>query len=103
MSNKKEQPNVPATVTNGRQTPRLRKSIFLLCMAGLMVIMAAFPAFASEVSGGVDVATTLSSGFETMAETMIKTLMASLPAIMSVLSVYLCIQFGLRFFKKFAK
>jgi len=67
--------------------------------AGLMTLATAFPAHAAEF----DVAAELSSSFQTMATTMLATITATLPVVMSVMSAYLCINFGIRFFKRFAK
>lgn len=66
---------------------------------GLMTVAMAFPAHAA----GFDVTTELTTAFEGMASTMLGTISAVLPVVMSVMSAYICINFGIKFFRKFAK
>ena len=73
----------------------------LMLVTMMMSVVLAFPAFAAE--GDFDVVTTLTASFESMAKTMLGTIAAVLPIALSVLSAYICIQFGIKFFKKFAK
>lgn len=72
-----------------------------LAMAGAMAAASAFPALAAE--GDFDVTTTLASSFQGMATTILATIAATLPVVMSVMSAYICINFGIRFFRKFVK
>lgn len=69
--------------------------------------MMAMPTISALASGGggssVDVSGTLATSFQSMADTMLSTITATLPVVMSVMSAYLCINFGIRFFKRFAK
>lgn len=77
---------------------RLRMVLMVLaftCMSAFQAMAADTPAF--------DVSTELSTSFTSMANTMLATISATLPVVMSVMSAYLCINFGIRFFKRFAK
>lgn len=59
--------------------------------------------FASEGETSLDVTQALSTSFSSMANTMLATIAATLPVVMSVMSAYICINYGIKFFKRFAK
>lgn len=76
----------------------------LMVMTGLMMALAAFPAFAS--SGGedaVDIVSMLTTSFQGTATSMLATITAVMPIVMSVISAYIIIRFGIKFFMRFAK
>lgn len=82
--------------------PRAR----MLLMAAGMSCTAAMLSFASDASGGggagsVDVGAALTTSLGETADTIIQTVFAVLPVVLSVFSAYLCINYGLKFFKKF--
>lgn len=80
----------------------LAKSRYVV-MPAVLTAACAFPALAAEGDASFDVTATLVSSFQTMATTMLGTIAATLPVVMSIMSAYLCINFGIRFFKRFAK
>ena len=76
------------------------------CTVGLATLSTfALPmvALAEEPGSAATIQSTLTTSFQSMADTMISTVTATLPVVMSVMSAYLCINFGIRFFKRFAK
>ena len=76
------------------------------CTVGLATLSTfALPmvAFAEGQDNAATIQSTLTTSFQSMADTMISTVTATLPVVMSVMSAYLCINFGIRFFKRFAK
>ena len=76
------------------------------CTVGLATLSTfALPmvAFAEGGDNAATIQSTLTTSFQSMADTMISTVTATLPVVMSVMSAYLCINFGIRFFKRFAK
>lgn len=76
------------------------------CTVGLATLSTfALPmvALAEEQGSAATIQSTLTTSFQSMADTMISTVTATLPVVMSVMSAYLCINFGIRFFKRFAK
>ena len=77
----------------------------LLLLTALFSCLLAMLAFVSDAGTGspVDVTGELVKSFQSMADTMIATIFATVPVVMSVVSALLCIQFGIRFFKRFAK
>ena len=75
----------------------------LLLLTALFSCLLAMLAFASDAGSPVDVTGELVKSFQSMADTMIATTFATVPVVMSVVSALLCIQFGIRFFKRFAK
>lgn len=77
----------------------------LLLLTALFSCLLAMLAFASDAGTGssVDITGELVKSFQSMADTMIATIFATVPVVMSVVSALLCIQFGIRFFKRFAK
>jgi hypothetical protein len=78
------------------------KSRYAVTVAALSCA-AALPALAAEEGASTtDVTTVLTSSFQDCADTMLKTIFATLPVVMSVMSAYLCIRFGINFFKKFS-
>lgn len=79
----------------------LCKSRYVILPA-VVTAASAFPAFAAEDSS-FDVTTVLASSFQSMATTILGTISATLPVVMSVMSAYICINFGIRFFRKFVK
>ena len=44
-----------------------------------------------------------SESVSSMANTMLATIAATLPVVMSVMSAYICINYGIKFFRRFAK
>lgn len=78
------------------------KRLRMLLMVSAFTCMFAFQALAVE-SAAFDVTTELTTSFQGMASTMLDTISAVLPVVMSVMSAYLCINFGIKFFKRFAK
>lgn len=74
----------------------------LAATTALMTAAAAFPALAEEPVT-VDVATTLQTGFQSMANTMLSTINSAVPIILSVVGVVIAVRFGIRFFKGLAK
>lgn len=76
-------------------------------VAALPVAMScAYPLMAHAAESGVssfDPTAVLVSSFENMATTILATIAATLPVVMSVMSAYICISFGMRFFRKFVK
>lgn len=81
------------------------RAIMSLTVASMSCLMAML-SFASDAgggSGGVDVSAALSTSLGETADTMIQTIFAVLPVVLSVFSAYLCINFGMKFFKKFIK
>lgn len=82
------------------------KKAMVMCALVAVATSLALPmvSFASEADGSaIDVTTTLTSSFQSMADTMLKTVSATLPVVMSVMSAYLCINYGIKFFRRFAK
>lgn len=76
------------------------------CTVGLATLSTfALPmvALAETQENAATIQSTLTTSFQSMADTMISTVTATLPVVMSVMSAYLCINFGIRFFKRFAK
>lgn len=76
------------------------------CTVGLATLSTfALPmvALAEDQGNAATIQATLTTSFKSMADTMISTVTATLPVVMSVMSAYLCINFGIRFFKRFAK
>ena len=76
------------------------RSRYAVMTAGL-VAASAFPALAAE--GDFNVTTELTTAFQGMATTILGTISATLPVVMSVMSAYICINFGIRFFRRFVK
>lgn len=70
-------------------------------MPAVVTAATAFPVFAAE--GDFDVTAALVTSFQGMATTILATITATLPVVMSVMSAYICINFGIRFFRKFVK
>lgn len=82
------------------------KKNMVMCAPVAVATSLALPivSFASEAgAGAIDVTATLTSSFQSMANTMLATVSATLPVVMSVMSAYLCINYGIKFFKRFAK
>jgi hypothetical protein len=77
------------------------KSRYAVTVAALSCA-AALPALADDGASTTDVTTVLTNSFQSTADTMLKTIFATLPVVMSVVSAYICIKFGINFFKKFA-
>lgn len=78
----------------------------VLCAPVAVATSLALPmiSFASEGDGNtLDVTNALTTSFTSMANTMLATISATLPVVMSVMSAYLCIQYGIKFFRRFAK
>lgn len=75
------------------------KAMTTVVLTAALVGASAFPALAAEV----DIAAKMAESFQATADTMIATIFAALPVVMSVMSAYLCINFGLKFFKRTAK
>ncbi len=76
----------------------------MLTAAAGISCMAALSSFAAETgSGGTDISSVLTSSFQSTAETITGTVTSALPVIMSIVGLGVCIQFGIRFFKRFAK
>ena len=71
--------------------------------AAVVTAATAFPALAAEADGSFDVTSALVTSFQGMATTILGTITATLPVVMSVMSAYICINFGIRFFRKFVK
>lgn len=71
-------------------------------VASALVVVSPITALAAETSA-FDVTTELTTSFQGMANTMLSTISATLPVVMSVMAAYLCINFGIKFFKRFAK
>lgn len=86
---------------SGESTSRKNRMRLLLTTTAL-TCAGAFQALAAE-GAAFDVTTELTSSFQGMATTMLATISASLPVVMSVMSAYICINFGIKFFKRFAK
>lgn len=59
--------------------------------------------YAADGDNTLDVTQALTTSFSSMANTMLATISATLPVVMSVMSAYLCIQYGIKFFRRFAK
>lgn len=77
------------------------------CTVGLATVSTFALPMVAFAEGSTDnaatIQSTLTTSFQSMADTMISTVTATLPVVMSVMSAYLCINFGIRFFKRFAK
>ena len=85
-----------------REVSSRKNRVRLLLTTAALTSASAFQALAAE-GASFDVTTELSTSFQGMADTMLKTISASLPVVMSVMSAYICINFGIKFFKRFAK
>ena len=77
----------------------------MLTAAAGISCMAALSSFAADASGSgsADISSVLTSSFQSTAETITGTVTSALPVIMSIVGLGVCIQFGIRFFKRFAK
>ena len=77
--------------------------VYYPVVAGGLACLPTITAFAAEgdVSTDRDVAASLATSFQAMADTMIDTIFAVLPVVLSIMSAYLCIKFGISFFRKF--
>ncbi len=80
------------------------KKTMVMCAPVAVATSLALPmvSFAADDTT-LDVTSALTTSFQSMANTMLATIAASLPVVMSVMSAYLCINYGIRFFKHFAK
>lgn len=81
------------------------KKAMVACTSLTVATSVALPivSFAQEASDtSLDVTNALSTSFQSMANTMLATISATLPVVMSVMSAYLCIQYGIKFFRRFA-
>lgn len=83
------------------------KRNMLMCAPVAVATSLALPmmswASESESSTSLDVTSALSTSFSSMANTMLATIAATLPVVMSVMSAYICINYGIKFFRRFAK
>ena len=86
-----------------KKVPCKVQHIRLVAVSAMMCLLMSMTAFAAEVDGGLDVAATLSTSFQKMADQMLATITAVLPVVLSVMAAMICIQFGIKFFKKFTK
>lgn len=86
-----------------KKLPGKAQHIRLFAVSAMMCMLMSMTAFASEVDGGLDVAATLSTSFQKMADQMLATITAVLPVVLSVMAAMICIQFGIKFFKRFTK
>lgn len=77
----------------------------VMCAPVALATSLALPimSYASEGDNTLDVTQALTTSFSSMANTMLATISATLPVVMSVMSAYLCIQYGIKFFRRFAK
>lgn len=75
----------------------------IMVMTVLMMALMAFPAFAAEGEGSVDIVGMLTTSFQGTATSMLATITATMPVVMSVISAYIIIRFGIKFFMRFAK
>lgn len=83
--------------------PGAARRLLLSALFSCLLAMLAFASDAGTGSGRVDITAELVKSFESMADVMIGTIFATLPAVLSVMSAFICIQFGIKFFKRFAK
>lgn len=87
-----------------KETMNLVKSrVYYPVLVGGLTCLPAITVFAAEgdVTSDRDVAASLATSFQAMADTMIDTIFAVLPVVLSIMSAYLCIKFGISFFRKF--
>lgn len=89
---------------NKLKTIAVEKKNMLMCAPVAVATSMALPivSFAGDETS-LDVTNALQTSFQSMANTMLATIAATLPVVMSVMSAYLCIQYGIKFFKKFSQ
>lgn len=97
---------VKSVVTRAKSFVSEKRAV-IMCAPVAVATSLALPmmSYASEVdsSTSLDVTQALSTSFSSMANTMLATIAATLPVVMSVMSAYICINYGIKFFRRFAK
>ena len=91
---------------NKLKTIAVEKKNMLMCAPVAVATSMALPIVSFAAEGGdtsLDVTNALQTSFQSMANTMLATIAATLPVVMSVMSAYLCINYGIKFFKKFSQ
>ena len=95
---------VKSVVTRAKSFVAEKRAV-IMCAPVAVATSLALPmmSYAADGDNALDVTQALTTSFSSMANTMLATIAATLPVVMSVMSAYICINYGIKFFRRFAK